>query len=211
LVLAQLGGQPFERRQRAPLDPVHLALPAIEFAVEEILADAEDRRQTGRLDVDPVDRDKLVDQALAHVPNLLGLVDLAGHGQLVHRAGQALHDQKRPAQHVSGRFHEQRARRLDGCVRQAPQDVELPLQIIGFEQAGFRRTHPQHDVLAVLTVRAAPHQREQHHLGRVPEVDGVEPFDVYIAGLWQLSGEPGGEGVAQAAYLSAARTQTTQA
>ncbi len=75
---------------------------------------------------------------------------------------------------------------------------ELPLEIVGLEQARCGWSHADHDVAAVFPAVAGPHEREQHRLGRVTARDAVEPLDPEVTHV-AFVGQPAREPVAQRA------------
>ena len=62
LLRDQLGEQPLQRRERAPLHAVHLARPVLELTVEEVPAVAQEP-EPRPLRIDAVDRRDLLDHA----------------------------------------------------------------------------------------------------------------------------------------------------
>ena len=106
---AELLGQALEGGQRAPLDPPHLAGPAVELAIEVGRAVAQSV-EPRRGEVDRVDRHQLVDEPLAHPGDELRVgVELRRDDPLVHVTRHPLHDEELAAEDVTGRLEPQRA------------------------------------------------------------------------------------------------------
>lgn len=132
----ELCDQSLERRERSPLDATHLTRPVVQLAVEVGRAIAQ-LVQPGRAQVDEVDRGELVDEAVAHARDALGIgVELGRHDALVYVARNPLHDVERPAQHLAGRFQPKRARCPHRRWLQRSQDAELTLQVVRLQQTG---------------------------------------------------------------------------
>src|SRR5690606_37333604 len=107
------------------------------------------------------------------------------YGALVDGPSQALHHVELAPDHLTRGLVPQRPRRTDRRRLEGAEDAELLAQVVRLEQAGGRRTHPQYDVVALV----AGGEGEEQRLGRVAEVDPVEPLDRDLGS--EPLGEPG--------------------
>lgn len=129
----------------------------------------------------------LLHDLLAHPPDPLWVAsDVVGDAPLVHLAGQPLHDVELPPEHLARRLVPQRPRCPDRRRLERPEYHELALQVIGLQQAGGRRTHPDGNIQ---TMAVVDNGREEG-LGGVADLDTVESLDANVARVGQLNREP---------------------
>ncbi len=92
--------------------------------------------------------------------------------------------------HLARRFEPQWPRRADGGGDDAPQHVELALQVIGLEKPGGRGRNPRRHVSPVLAIVVSPADRGQQRLGRMSEFDPIDSVQAHVAGTGKLACDP---------------------
>ncbi len=173
---SQLREQALESRQWPASHAVHFVGPVIQLAIEMVSAVPEEVKAC-RAQIDRMDSGQLFRHAQTHVSDPLRR--RLGWLHLVYVAGDPLHDEKWASKHIAGVLQPQHPRCLYRRAAQCLEDVELTLQIIGFEQGRRPGAQAQYDIPTVCT----RHDREHHHLRGVPELNAVESLDPKVA-LW---------------------------